>query len=48
MAGNPATSSAGNHNHTITTASINGGVSQQSIDATPKSLSVNTFVYLGN
>jgi hypothetical protein len=48
VAGNPATSSAGNHNHTITTSSINGGVSQQVLDVTPKSLSVNTFVYLGN
>ena len=40
--------SAGNHSHTITTNSINGGVSQTPLDITPKSLSVNTFIYLGN
>ena len=39
--------SAGSHNHTITTNSINGGVSQTPIDITPRSLSVNTFIYLG-
>lgn len=27
---------------------LNGGVTQQSLDITPKSLSVNTFIYLGN
>lgn len=32
----------------ILTNSINGGVTQQSLDITPKSLSVNTFIYLGN
>jgi hypothetical protein len=37
----------GNHSHTITTNSINGGVTQTSLDITPKSLSVNTFIYLG-
>lgn len=36
------------HNHSFTTSSINGGVSQQALDTTPKSLSVNMFVYLGN
>jgi hypothetical protein len=27
---------------------LNGGVTQQSLDTTPKSLSVNTFIFLGN
>jgi hypothetical protein len=27
---------------------LNGGVTQQSLDVTPQSLSVNTFIYLGN
>jgi hypothetical protein len=40
-------STAGNHSHTLTTSSINGGVTQTSLDITPKSLSVNTFIYLG-
>nr|WP_314866994.1 hypothetical protein [uncultured Flavobacterium sp.] len=46
--------SAGDHNHTInththtaTSTSINGGVTQQTIDKTPRSLVVNTFIYLG-
>jgi hypothetical protein len=46
--------SAGDHNHTINThthtassTSINGGVTQQPIDKTPRSLVVNTFIYLG-
>ncbi len=46
--------SAGNHTHTIdshghtaTSTSINGGVTQQSIDITPRKLVVNTFIYLG-
>lgn len=43
-----STSSSGNHSHTITTDSINGGVTQQSLDVTPRSLSVNMFIYLGN
>jgi hypothetical protein len=30
------------------TSSINGGVTQQTLDVTPKSLSINTFIYLGN
>lgn len=38
---------AESHKHTITTNSINGGVSQTPIDITPRSLSVNTFIYLG-
>lgn len=46
--------SAGTHSHTIdththsaTATSINGGVIQQAIDKTPRSLVVNTFIYLG-
>jgi hypothetical protein len=46
--GSTATSSDGLHTHTFTTSSLNGGVSQTSLDVTPKSLSVNTFIYLGN
>ena len=40
-------SAAGSHSHTITTNSINGNVTQTALDITPKSLSVNTFIYLG-
>jgi hypothetical protein len=47
-------SGAGTHSHTIdththsaTASSINGGVIQQAIDKTPRSLVVNTFIYLG-
>lgn len=35
------------HAHTATSTSINGGVTQQAIDKTPRSLVVNTFIYLG-
>ena len=35
------------HNHTASSTSINGGVMQQAIDKTPRSLVVNTFIYLG-
>ena len=42
------TSSAGEHTHTPTTVSLNGGVTQQPIQKMPQSLSVNVFVYLGN
>jgi hypothetical protein len=35
------------HNHAATATSINGGVTQQTIDKTPRSLVVNTFIYLG-
>ena len=35
------------HNHIATSSSINGGVTQQAIDKTPRSLVVNTFIYLG-
>ena len=40
-------SSSGNHTHTFTTSSINGGVTQTQLEITPMSLSVNTFIYLG-
>ncbi|MFO0971650.1 MAG: hypothetical protein U0520_04890 [Candidatus Saccharimonadales bacterium] len=36
-----------NHTHSFTTSSINGGVSQQQLDVTPRSLSVTMFIYLG-
>jgi hypothetical protein len=39
--------SAGNHSHTITTSSINGGVTQTAINIAPKTLTVNMFIYLG-
>jgi hypothetical protein len=46
--------SAGNHSHVIdahshaaSMTSINGGVTQQAIDITPRKLIVNTFIYLG-
>jgi hypothetical protein len=39
--------SSGSHAHSITTTSINGNVTQTNLDITPKSLSVNTFIYLG-
>ena len=45
--GNINTSIEGSHSHTITIPSLNGGVDQTSFDITPKSLSVNTFIYLG-
>lgn len=35
----------GNHSHSIR---LNGNVTQTSLDITPKSLSINTFIYLGN
>lgn len=35
------------HNHSATSTSINGGVTQQTIDITPRKLVVNTFIYLG-
>ncbi|STD59143.1 Uncharacterised protein [Empedobacter falsenii] len=43
------TSNAGDHSHTVsaTTESINGGVTQQSLDVRPLSMSVNTYLYLG-
>ncbi|MCC6286949.1 MAG: hypothetical protein IT249_03620 [Chitinophagaceae bacterium] len=37
----------GSHTHTFTTSSLNGNVTQQTFDVTPKSLSVNIFIYLG-
>ncbi len=36
------------HTHTFTTSSINGGVTQVGLDITPKTLSVNFFIFLGN
>lgn len=36
------------NNSDIIQVPLNGGVSQQSLDITPKSLSVNTFIFLGN
>jgi hypothetical protein len=42
-----ATSSDGAHTHTVTTSSLNGGVTQTTIDITPKSLSIIFFIYLG-
>ncbi len=47
IVGTTTTSSSGSHAHTLTTSSINGGVTQTALDVTPKSLSVNTFIYLG-
>lgn len=35
------------HSHSASATSINGGVTQQAIDKTPRSLVVNTFIYLG-
>jgi hypothetical protein len=40
------TSTDGAHTHTFTTESINGNVTQQSIDLTPKSFNVNLFIWL--
>ena len=40
---NTATGFAGSHSHSITTFSINGGVTQQLFNVTPSTLSVNTF-----
>lgn len=47
VAGNTTTSSSGAHAHSLTTTSLNGGVTQSALDITPKTLSVNTFIYLG-
>lgn len=41
------TPSAGAHTHTITTNSINGGVTQTSVDNRPQTMKVNIFIYLG-
>jgi hypothetical protein len=35
------------HTHSASATSINGGVTQLAIDKTPRSLVVNTFIYLG-
>ena len=42
------TISSGSHEHTLTTSSLNGDVTQTTFDVTPKTLSVNTFIYIGN
>lgn len=39
--------SSGSHTHSFSTSSINGNVTQTAFDVTPKSLNVNTFIYLG-
>lgn len=48
---------AGNHSHTVSTnttgshahtVTVNSGGSGTALDITPKSLSINTFIYLGN
>ncbi|WP_326982618.1 hypothetical protein VUJ46_21045 [Chryseobacterium sp. MYb264] len=43
------TSNAGDHSHTVsaTTESINGNVTQATLDVRPLSMSVSTYVYLG-
>ena len=41
------TAAAGTHSHSVTTSSINGGVTQQALNITPNTLSVNTYIYLG-
>jgi hypothetical protein len=41
-------SGGGVTNNFILRIPLNGGVTQQSINITPRSLSVNTFIYLGN
>jgi hypothetical protein len=47
VSANTSTSTSGSHAHTLTTSSINGNVTQTTLDITPKSLSINTFIYLG-
>ena len=47
IAGNASTTTSATHTHSFTTSSMNGGVTQTALDITPKSLSVNTFIYLG-
>jgi len=42
------TALSGSHTHTLTTDSINGGVTQQAFDVRGQQLSVNMFIYLGN
>nr|WP_287413328.1 hypothetical protein [Pseudodesulfovibrio sp.] len=46
-AGTISLNTSGNHRHSFTTSSINGGVTQQKLNITPYTLSVNTFIYLG-
>lgn len=40
------TAASGSHTHTFSGSSLNGGVTQQSIDLTPKSFNVNLFIWL--
>lgn len=47
IAGTTTTSTSATHTHSFTTSSLNGGVTQTALDITPKTLSVNTFIYLG-
>jgi hypothetical protein len=46
--GNAVLNSAGNHSHTVTTENINDTGVQTAFDVRPLTLSVNTFIYLGN
>jgi hypothetical protein len=48
VSGASITGTSGAHAHTLTTSSLNSGVTQTALDVTPKSLTVNTFIYLGN
>lgn len=38
---------SGNHSHSIS-INLNGNVTQEALDITPRTLSVNVFIYLGN
>ena len=40
-------SNSSSHTHSFTTSSINGNVTQITLDTTPQAISVNTFVFLG-
>jgi len=42
------TSVAGGHTHTITTESLNGNITQEELDITPRTLSINVFLFLGD
>lgn len=41
------TLNGGNHSHSITTESLNGGVTQQLLDVKPLTINVNVFIFLG-
>lgn len=47
IGGNSTLDNSGDHNHTITTNSINGGVTQVATNIKPHTMKVNCFVYLG-